>query len=104
MVIRLVPRNCFGADRKRQQLEEMLMKVEHNEYDAVVVHAVDRLGRDKKHTADIQEKLFVNDTFIVTPDRIFDWDDDNDMMLLDFNSLLAAQELRITKGVYREGN
>lgn len=92
-----------GADRKRQQLDEMLVKVERNEYDAIVVNAVDRLGRDKKHTADIQEKLFVNDTFIVTPDRIFDWDDDNDMMLLDFNSLLAAQELRITKRRLQKG-
>ncbi|MHC2832619.1 recombinase family protein [Bacillus sp. F9_6S_D1_P_5] len=92
-----------GADRKRQQLDDMLVKVERNEYDAIVVNAVDRLGRDKKHTADIQEKLFVNDTFIVTPDRIFDWDDDNDMMLLDFNSLLAAQELRITKRRLQKG-
>ncbi|MEB9551090.1 recombinase family protein [Bacillus cereus] len=92
-----------GADRNRQQLDDMLAKVENNEYDAVVVHAVDRLGRDKKHTADIQEKLFVNDTYIATPEGIFDWDNDSDMMLLDFNSLLAAQELRITKRRLQKG-
>lgn len=38
-----------GADRKRQQLDEMLVKVERNEYDAIVVNAVDRLGRDKTY-------------------------------------------------------
>ncbi|EJV49968.1 recombinase family protein [Bacillus toyonensis] len=92
-----------GADRNRQQLDDMLAKVENNEYDAVVVHAVDRLGRDKKHNADIQEKLFVNDTYIATPEGTFDWDNDSDMMLLDFNSLLAAQELRITKRRLQRG-
>ncbi|WP_255295461.1 hypothetical protein [Bacillus cereus] len=73
------------------------MKLENKKYDPIFVNAVDCLGRDKKYTADIQGKLFVNDTFIVSPERIFDWD--NDMMFLDFNSLLVVQELRITKRI-----
>ncbi len=86
-----------SIDRNREQLNLMLEKVEKHEYDAVVVHAVDRLSRSSFDGPEIRKILFMADTAIVTPIRIYDWSKDEDMLLLDIEQVMAAQEYRMIK-------
>lgn len=81
-------------DMVREKLNEMLEKVRHNEYDAVVVMDVDRLSRNDYDASVIFKVLSDSNTAIVTPDKTYNWDNDGDNLLLKIQSIVAAQEYK----------
>lgn len=81
----------------REQLINMLERVEQNYYDAVVVMDVDRLSRNEFDAPRIFKILSDSNTVIVTPTKTYDWSRDEDNLLLGIQSLVAAQEYKQIK-------
>lgn len=92
-----------GEDPNRPQLNAMLEKVRNNEYDAVVVRAVDRLSRNRLKSAEIQQILAKNRTSIATPQYTFRWDNLGDTLSLEMLEIFAAHELRVSKERFKTG-
>lgn len=92
-----------GEDPNRPQLNAMLEKVKNNEYDAVVVRAIDRLSRNRMKSAEIQQILVKNRTSISTPQYTFKWDNIGDALSLDMLEIFAAHELRVSKERFKTG-
>lgn len=81
----------------RTEIKRMLQLIEQGKCKRVVVMALDRLSRDKTDSAKIEEILIKNNIELVTPDRVFNWDNESDFMLSDFESLIARSEYRLIK-------
>lgn len=92
-----------GEDPNRPKLNAMLEKVKNNEYDAVVVRAIDRLSRSRLKSAEIQQILAKNRTSIATPQYTFKWDNLGDTLSLEMLEIFAAHELRVTKERFKTG-
>lgn len=90
-------------DMVREKLTEMLEKVKQDEYDAVVVMDVDRLSRNDYDASVIFKTLSDSNTAIVTPDKIYNWDNDGDNLLLKIQSIVAAQEYKQIKKRMQRG-
>ncbi|RXY98545.1 recombinase family protein [Fictibacillus sp. S7] len=73
-----------------EQLNAMLEKLD--EYDAVVVHATDRLGRNKLAQAQVQETIKRKRVLLVTPDRIYDLNSTTDSLYKDMEDMFSAHE------------
>ncbi|MFV5316280.1 recombinase family protein [Priestia megaterium] len=87
----------------REKLNEMLEKVEQDEYDAVVVMDIDRLSRNDYDASVIFKMLSDSNTAIVTPDKTYNWDNDGDNLLLKIQSIVAAQEYKQIKKRMQRG-
>lgn len=83
----------------RPKICKLLKEVEEGVYDAVCVVEYDRLGRGDLGEQDRIKKAFQkSNTFIITPDKIFDLNDDVDDTYADFKGFFARQEYKmITK-------
>ncbi|MDK7419273.1 recombinase family protein [Bacillus paranthracis] len=81
----------------RKQLNVMLDKVKENEFDAVLVMDIDRLSRDVFDAPTIFKVLNNSKTNIVTPSKTYDWDKDEDVLLLNIQMVVAAQEYKQIK-------
>lgn len=81
----------------RTEIKKMLQLIEQGYCKRVVVMALDRLSRDKTDSAYIEDILIKNNIELVTPDRVFNWDNESDFMLSDFESLIARSEYRLIK-------
>ena len=64
---------------------------------------MDRLSRNELHQALITEMLREHDVKIITPAKTYDSNKENDILLGDFEKLIARQELRLTKARLRRG-
>lgn len=81
----------------RTEIKRMLQLIEQGKCKRVVVMALDRLSRDKTDSAKIEEILVKNKVPLVTPNNTFNWDNESDFMLSDFESLIARSEYRLIK-------
>jgi site-specific DNA recombinase len=97
----------------RPQMIKLLQEVEDNKYDAVLVMDIDRLGRGgMKDQGLILETFKFSNTKIITPQKIYDLDDDLDEQMTEMQTFIARQELkmikkRLTRGQlksFRDGN
>lgn len=81
---------------RRPQMMELLREVESNQYDAVLVMDVDRLGR-----GNMQEQGLILETFrdsntkIITPRKTYDLTDEFDEEYSEFEAFMARKELKI---------
>lgn len=74
----------------RPKMQELLSDIAEDMYDAVLVVDIDRLGRgDEADTARYKKALRESNTFIVTPQKVFNLQDETDEMLTDFLGVLA---------------
>lgn len=79
----------------RPKMQELLRDVQAEMYDAVLAIHYDRLGRgDKIDQATIEKAFQQSGTLLVTPEKIYDFNDDTDLMLADFLGMIARQEYK----------
>lgn len=89
---------------KRPKMIEMLDEIEDGKYDGVLVMDFDRLGRgDMLDQGIVISTLKRNDVKIITPDRIYDLDDDLDEEMVDFNAFFARKELKMINKRLKRG-
>ncbi len=80
----------------RPQMLELLKEVEENQYDAVLVMDMDRLGRgNMKEQGLILETFQESKTKIITPRKTYDLSDEFDEEYSEFEAFMARKELKI---------
>jgi site-specific DNA recombinase len=88
----------------RPEMQRLLSDVTNGVYDAVCVVDIDRLGRGDLGDQDKIKKAFAKSgTLIVTPQHIYNLDNENDEFAVDIKSFIARQEYkqivrRLTQG------
>lgn len=87
----------------RPQMIALLSDIEQGLYTAVLCVDIDRLGRSStKDSGIILETLRESGCRIITPDKVYDLDDDVDEMTVEMKSFFARQELKsITRRLKR---
>lgn len=87
----------------RPEMIRLLNDVENGSYTAVLCIDIDRLGRSStKDSGIILETLRDNGCRIITPDKVYDLENDIDEMTVEMKSFFARAELRsITKRLKR---
>ncbi|WP_211750401.1 recombinase family protein [Paenibacillus sp. Marseille-Q4541] len=82
----------------RPKFKQLLKDLEDNMFDAVAVVDYDRLGRgDLEDQALIKRVFRDSETFIITPEKIYNLVDDSDDLMVDVKGLLARQEYKAIK-------
>lgn len=88
----------------RPKMMELLQDVEQGMYDAVVAIHIDRLSRgDAVDRATIQKLFGRAETILVTPSKIYDFTNDTDLMMAEFQGLMARMEYKETSRRFRAG-
>lgn len=88
----------------RPKMQELLQDLRRNLYDAVLVVDYDRLCRGDKEDQAIIEKTFAEtNTFIITPQKIYDLNNESDALLTDVQGLLARFEYQQIKKRFQRG-
>lgn len=88
----------------RPQMIALLNDVEQGMYTAIMCVDIDRLGRSStKDSGIIMETLQDNNCKIITPDKIYDLNDEVDQFTVETKSFLARQELRSIKKRLQRG-
>jgi DNA invertase Pin-like site-specific DNA recombinase len=88
---------------ERPQMQELLRKVQSGAVDAVLCMDLDRFGRgDMIDQGTIQRAFKESETLIITPDRIYDFNNEMDEEFSEFQFMFARKELKIiTKRLQR---
>lgn len=82
----------------RPRMIELLQEVENEKYDAVLVMDIDRLGRGGMKDQGVILETFKNsNTKIITPQKIYDLENDLDEQYTELESFIARQELKMIK-------
>ncbi|WP_313558997.1 recombinase family protein [Ruminiclostridium cellobioparum] len=88
----------------RPKISKLLKEVEEGVYDAVCVVEYDRLGRGDLGEQDRIKKAFQkSDTLIITPDKIYDLNNDIDDTYADLKGFFARQEYKMITKRLRQG-
>lgn len=88
----------------RPIMKKLLDDIESEIYDAVVVVDYDRLSRGDMGEQDKIKKIFrKSNTLIITPNKIYDLNNDVDDTYTDFQGLLARQEYKMITKRLRQG-
>lgn len=87
----------------RTEMLKLLAEAEENKFDAVLCMDIDRLGRSgMKDQGIILDTFKENDIKIITPQKVYDLNDETDMLHTDVKSFIARQELNLIKNrLYR---
>lgn len=79
----------------RPVFSELLEDVTNRVFDAVVVMDIDRLGRGNQADQGTINQAFSNsDTYIVTPQQIFNLNNDDDEFVVDMKSFISRREYK----------
>lgn len=88
----------------RPKFTEMLQDVKRGLFDAVLVIDIDRLGRgNDEDWGKIERILQENEVIIITPEKTYDWENENDGLMLDTKKYLAKIEYRGIVTRFRRG-
>ena len=87
----------------RPEMQKLIDKIKDSNFDAVLVMDIDRLSRNEFDHSDIKRLLFITDTLIVTPQRIYDLRKDDDSLLVGITALVANQEYKMILKRMRRG-
>lgn len=88
----------------RPEMQKMLKDIKNKIFDAVLVVKYDRMSRgSQKDFGTILEILQLADCFVVTPDKIYDVQNDSDIMMLQMESVFANHEYREIKRRFQNG-
>lgn len=83
---------------RRPKMLELLREIEENIYDGVLVMDMDRLGRgNMREQGLILETLKDYNTLIITPNKIYNLQDEFDEEFSEFQAFMARRELKIIK-------
>lgn len=86
---------------ERPKMNELLDKI--HKYSKVLVVALDRLSRNELHSALITQIFRENNVLVETPTKIYNFTEENDILMSDFEKLLARSEYRLIKKRLRQG-
>ncbi|WP_025909357.1 recombinase family protein [Priestia flexa] len=78
----------------RPELNKLVEEIKQDQFDALVVIERDRLSRERSGQAFLLDILAENGILIVTPQRIYDLNNDNDIMMSEFEDLFSRMEYR----------
>ncbi len=82
----------------RPQMVQLLAAIERGDYDAVLCMAIDRLGRgDMRDQGRILAAFKQSQTLIVTPDKVYDLDDEMDEEMTEFRAFMSRKEYQIIR-------
>lgn len=88
----------------RPELTRLLEDIENDIYDAVLIIDFDRLTRgDEEDRGKILKTIRKSETYIVTPEKIYDLDDDNDDLQIGIKGLFAREEYKSIKKRFKRG-
>lgn len=88
----------------RPKMKELMQDIEQGMYDAVVVVHIDRLSRgDEVDRATISKLLARTETLLVTPSRVYDYNNETDMLLAEFEGMMARMEYKQISRRFRAG-
>lgn len=88
----------------RPEFKRLLKDVENDFYDAVVVMDYDRLSRgDKEDRARVEKVLKLSSTLVVTPNRVYDLNDEDQELITDIEGVFARYEYRMIKKRFQRG-
>jgi site-specific DNA recombinase len=88
----------------RPKFQKLLNDIEEEIFDAVLVVDYDRLSRGDMGQQDKIKKIFKNSkTLIITPQKVYDLNNDIDDTYTDFQGLLARQEYKMIKKRFAQG-
>lgn len=87
----------------RTEMLKLLAEAEENKFDAVLCMDIDRLGRSgMKDQGIILDTFKEHDIKIITPQKVYDLNNESDMLHTDVKSFIARQELNLIKSrLYR---
>lgn len=81
--------------QRRPVMQQLLIDIENNMYDAVVCVDLDRLGRGTLGEWDYIKQIFQRtSTYIVTPNSLYNLADDNDEFAVDLQTVFARREYK----------
>ena len=82
----------------RPEMIRLLNDVKDGLWDATLVMDIDRLGRgDEEDSGKIKRIYRESETLIITPNKIYNLENEDDETYLDFQTFLARQEYKIIK-------
>lgn len=88
----------------RPIMQRLLIDIEDGLFDAVVVVDDDRLSRgDMEDQAKIKQIFSSTETYLVTPNKIYDLANDEDDFMHDVNSLFARREYKMINKRFQRG-
>ena len=88
----------------RPQMIKLMQRLDEDIYDGVVVMDIDRLSRgDDEDRGKILKKLTRYDVKVITPQKIYDLNDEDDSIHVGFKSLLARCEYIMIKKRLKQG-
>lgn len=88
----------------RPKMQELLKDIEDGLFDAVVVVDDDRLSRGDIEDQGIIKRIFSgSETYIVTPQKIYDLANDEDDFMHDVNSLFSRREYKMINKRFQRG-
>lgn len=88
----------------RPEMQKLLERVEDEIYDGVVVMDIDRLSRgDDEDRGKILKKLARYDVKVITPQKHYDLNDEDDSMHVGFKSFMARCEYMMIKKRLKQG-
>jgi site-specific DNA recombinase len=88
---------------ERPELIKLIEDIEDGDYDAVVVMDKDRLSRESIGQATVNKILAENECLIVTPQKIYDLNDETDILMTEVQDLMARFEYRMISKRLRRG-
>ena len=90
----------------RPKMQQLLNAVADEQYSAVFCMDIDRLGRgDMQDQGLILSTFRLSETKIITPDKIYDMQDETDETMTEFKAFFARQEYKmIRKRMRRHGS
>lgn len=82
----------------RPQMIKLLDDIENDLYDAVLVVDIDRLGRGNEEDSGKIKRIFKNSgTLIITPEKVYNLENEDDETFVEFKTFLARQEYKMIK-------
>ncbi|MGL4741643.1 MAG: recombinase family protein [Sarcina sp.] len=94
----------IASSEKFEERFELTNLIENIEkYDGVVCIHIDRLSRNELHQALLTQIFKEHNVKVITINKEYDFTKENDILLGDFEKLIARQELRLTKARLKRG-
>ena len=87
----------------RPEMQALLNDINDDLYDGVLVIDKDRLSRESTGQALINKTLMDNDCLIITPTRIYDLNNESDILMTEVEDLFARIEYRAISKRFRRG-
>ncbi|HBI7133059.1 TPA: recombinase family protein [Clostridium perfringens] len=78
----------------RPEMSKLISWIEEGKVTRVVCMDVDRLSRENYDLAFLRKLFIKNNIELVTPQKTFDWNNESDVMLFGFHSIIGENEYR----------